>query len=165
MPVSRLQLLALLALAACLGTACGDRVPTESAGQTLAPHAPASGSVVDDSATSSDAVSAEDEPPGLREKDLYVTGVSDAELEDLLGNFGGEELDLVAELGGSAASVPDPDTHFPIEGPRKGALFSLGAGRGFYEYSHNEHWGTSSLFLYDASMKRREWDVPPVLSV
>jgi hypothetical protein len=77
------------------------------------------------------------------------------------------DVALLGDLGltGAAAAVPDPDTLFPIEGPRKGALFSLGAGRGFYEYAHNEHWGTASLYLYDAAMVARDFDVPPVLNV
>ena len=79
-----------------------------------------------------------------------------------------DEIDLLAPLQtseGAAGPVPDPDTHFPIEGPQGGALFPLGEGHGFYEFSHNEHWGISALYVYDARMRLRSFDVPPVLNV
>ena len=127
MPTSRLLPLALLALGICLPSACGDRSTRETAERATSGAAdvpPRSGLPADD-----------DTSRGRGDQDLYLTGVTEAELDDLLDRFGSADLDRDnvdwnvdwgVELDGPAAAVPDAGTHFPIEGPRGGALFSLG---------------------------------------
>lgn len=123
----------------CLLGACGDRAEIELATEPAA----AAAAVPVESATDAD------------DWGLLRTVVSE------------DDVAILAELSvdGPAGPVPDPDTHFPIEGPRGFALFPVGEGRGFYEYTHNEHWGIAALYLYDAQMRLRQFEVPPVLNV
>ena len=152
-----IRLLPTVLLALCVGlvASCGDPVSESSVNDEERATKPTESS----SSTELDALEQSIDTDGSTEGEdgaLLRTTISEDELDLLTGG---------GLLEGAAGPVPEADTHFPVEGPRGGALFSLGVDRGFYEYSHNEHWGTSALYLYDAAMKRREWDVPPVLSV
>ena len=163
----RLLPTALLALCVGLVAACGD--PTPESGGEGEQHATVSegSSVITDLDTLEQAPAKGLDTDASTEDDwaLLRTTVSEDKVE-LLGDLALSSVGLDdVGLEGAAAEVPDPDTNFPIEGPRKGALFSLGTGRGFYEFSHNEHWGISALYLYDAQMRPRQFDAAPALNV